>query len=129
MLETEIVHLVVGFNHRRMFGEARPMARDFDAIVVGSGLGGLTAGALCARAGMKLLVVERNEAFGGAATTFHHNRLAIESSLHEIDGFDDDDPKIPLIRSLGLDRSIDFVDVGDLYAGTNRRTNHAQFER
>ena len=91
------------------------MARDFDAIVVGSGLGGLTAGALCARAGMKLLVVERNEAFGGAATTFHHNGLAIESSLHEIDGFDEDDPKIPLIRSLGLDRSIDFVDVGDLY--------------
>jgi all-trans-retinol 13,14-reductase len=91
------------------------MSRNFDAIVVGSGLGGLTAGGLCARAGMKVLVVERNEVFGGAATTFSRDGLAIESSLHEIDGFDEDDPKLPLLRSLGLDRSIDFVDVGDLY--------------
>ena len=64
---------------------------------------------------MRVLVVDRNEVFGGAATIFHHNGLAIESSLHEIDGLNADDPKIPLIRSLGLDRSIDWVDVGDLY--------------
>jgi len=75
------------------------MQRNFDAIVVGSGLGGLTSGALCARAGMKLLVVERNEVFGGAATPFHHKGLAIESSLHEIGGFDEGDPKIRLMRS------------------------------
>jgi all-trans-retinol 13,14-reductase len=49
------------------------MGRNFDAIVIGSGLGGLTAGGLCARAGLKVLVLERNEVFGGAATTFHHN--------------------------------------------------------
>ena len=34
---------------------------------------------------MRVLVVERNEAFVGAATIFHHNGLAIESSLHEIE--------------------------------------------
>jgi hypothetical protein len=30
-------------------------------------------------------------------------------------GFDDDDPKLPLLRLLGLDRTLHFVDVGDLY--------------
>ncbi len=91
------------------------MARTFDAIVIGSGLGGLTAAALCARGGRRVLVLERNETFGGAATVYRHRGLAIESSLHEIDGFDEDDPKLPLLRALGLDQELRFVDVGDLY--------------
>jgi phytoene dehydrogenase-like protein len=91
------------------------MGKKFDAIVIGSGLGGLTAGALCAKAGLRVLVLERNDAFGGAASIYRHNGLAIETSLHEMDGFDGDDPKLPLIRSLGLDRDLRFVDVGDLY--------------
>ena len=91
------------------------MPRRFDTIVIGSGLGGLTAAALCARAGKRVLVLERNDTFGGAATVYRHNGLAIEASLHEIDGLDDEDPKIGLIRSLGLDRDLEFVDVGDLY--------------
>lgn len=91
------------------------MARHVDAIVIGSGLGGLTAAALYARAGRRVLVLERNDTFGGAATVYHHGGLAIEASLHEIDGFDVDDPKLPLLASLGLDRDLDFVDPGDLY--------------
>jgi len=91
------------------------MSRKLDAIVIGSGLGGLTAAALCAQAGLRVLVLERNDTFGGAATVYRHNGLAIEASLHEIDGFDEDDPKLPLIQSLGLDRDLKFVDVGDLY--------------
>jgi choline dehydrogenase-like flavoprotein len=90
------------------------MRSEFDAIIIGSGLGGLT-GAVCAKAGLRVLVLERSERFGGAATVYRHNGLAIEVSLHEMDGFDDDDPKMPLIRLLGLDRSLQFADVGDLY--------------
>src|SRR6202020_1868107 len=91
------------------------MSRQFDAIVIGSGLGGLTAGALYARAGHSVLVLERNQTFGGAATVYRHGALAIEASLHEIDGLDPDDPKAPILQSLGLDRDVPFVDVGDLH--------------
>ena len=49
------------------------MGRNFDAIVIGSGLGGLTAGGLCARAGLKVLVLERNEVFGGPNTRMMDN--------------------------------------------------------
>lgn len=91
------------------------MPRTFDCIVIGSGLGGLTAGALCARAGLKVLVLERNDNFGGAAVTYRHQGLTIEASLHEIDGFDEGDPKKPLLHALGLERDLTFIDVGDLY--------------
>ena len=74
------------------------MGRRFDAIVVGSGLGGLTAAAVSPRTGRKLLVLERNKNFGGAATVYRHRGLAIEASLHEIDGLDESDPKLPLLR-------------------------------
>jgi len=91
------------------------MSRNFDAIIIGSGLGGLTAAALFARAGHKVLVLERNANFGGAATVYHHGALAIEASLHEIDGLDASDPKGPILRALGIDRDIPFVDVGALH--------------
>lgn len=91
------------------------MSQQFDAIVIGSGLGGLTAGALYARAGHKVLVLERSHNFGGAATVYQHGALAVEASLHEIDGLDGDDPKTPTLQFLGLDRDIPFVDVGDLH--------------
>lgn len=91
------------------------MPRHFDAIVIGSGLGGLVAGALYARTGHKVLILERNQTFGGAATVYQHGALSIEASLHEIDGLDREDPKTPILRSLGLDRDIAFVDVGDLH--------------
>jgi all-trans-retinol 13,14-reductase len=91
------------------------MPRNFDAIVIGSGLGGLTAAALVGRAGHKVLVLERNEHFGGAATVSHHGALAIEASLHEIDGLDASVPKAPILRALGLSSDIPFIDVGDLH--------------
>jgi all-trans-retinol 13,14-reductase len=91
------------------------MSRHFDAIAIGSGLGGLTASALYARRGHRVLVLERNQHFGGAATVYHHGALAIEASLHEIDGLDAEDPKGPILRALGLDRDIRFIDVGDLH--------------
>ena len=46
----------------------RLAARSWDAIVVGGGHNGLTAAAYLARAGRSVLVLERRERLGGAAT-------------------------------------------------------------
>ncbi|CAH2600246.1 NAD(P)/FAD-dependent oxidoreductase [Rhodovastum atsumiense] len=87
----------------------------FDAVVIGSGLGGLTAAALVARAGRRVLVLERNPGIGGAATVYRHGALTIEASLHALDGLDPQDPKTPLFAALGLDHGLDYVEPAELY--------------
>src|ERR1700760_2033151 len=58
------------------------MAR-YDVVVIGAGLGGLTAGAILARAGRKVLVIERSNSVGGAASSYKSGELFVEGSLHE----------------------------------------------
>lgn len=92
------------------------MPRNFDAIVIGSGLGGLTAGAMFARAGHQVLLLERNDNFGGAATVYQHGTLSIEASLHETtDSHDIHDPKHRIFEALGILDDIEFVPVENLY--------------
>ena len=92
------------------------MTDAYDAITIGSGLGGLTAAALYARAGHRVLVLERNAEFGGAATTYRHGPLTIEASLHEtVDPRDPLDPKARILRALGVLDDLEFVPVGAFY--------------
>ena len=91
------------------------MSDRWDAIVIGSGIGGLTAGALYASTGKRVLVLERNQSFGGAASVYRVGDLTIEASLHELDGLDADDVKAPIFDRLGVRDTIEFINVGDLY--------------
>lgn len=89
---------------------------NYDAIVIGSGLGGLTAGALFAHAGHRVLVLERNQSFGGAATTYHKGAMTIEASLHETTNpRTTPDPKGEIFAALELYKDIEFVPVDDFY--------------
>ncbi|WP_424629252.1 phytoene desaturase family protein [Bradyrhizobium sp. SYSU BS000235] len=80
------------------------MAR-YDAVIIGAGLGGLTAGAILARAGRKVLLIERGNSVGGAASSYKVGELFVEGSLHETsDPRDPRDPKHrPLTRAGVLD--------------------------
>jgi phytoene dehydrogenase-like protein len=91
------------------------MAR-YDVVVIGAGLGGLTAGAILARDGRKVLVIERSNSVGGAASSYKVGDLFVEGSLHETsDPRDIGDPKHgPLTRAGVLD-AITWTPGGDLY--------------
>ena len=56
----------------------------FDAVVIGSGLGGLTAGAQLAKAGYAVLLLERNFSLGGAASVYRVGSLTIEQASQDV---------------------------------------------
>jgi phytoene dehydrogenase-like protein len=92
------------------------MVQRYDSVVIGAGLGGLTAAALLARAGRKVLLVERNTSVGGAASTYKVGDLVVEAALHETsDPRHPRDPKHATLSRLGLLDAVEWVPVGSLY--------------
>jgi all-trans-retinol 13,14-reductase len=73
----------------------------YDVIVVGGGLGGLTAGAKLAREGKKVLLIEQHTQPGGCATTFKRGDYTLEVGLHEMDGPSPRDMKNRISANLG----------------------------
>ncbi|KAL6094586.1 uncharacterized protein ACO6RY_15961 [Pungitius sinensis] len=58
--------------------------RDLDVIVIGSGIGGLTAGATLAKAGKRVLVLEQHDQAGGCCHTFIEKGFEFDVGLHYI---------------------------------------------
>jgi choline dehydrogenase-like flavoprotein len=92
------------------------MADNYDVIVIGAGLGGLTAAAKLAQSGRKTLLVERNYSIGGAASTYKSGDLSVETSLHEASNpKDPTDPKHHVLVGLGVLDQVEWVQTPAIY--------------
>lgn len=58
----------------------------YNVVIIGGGIGGLTSGALLAKEGMRVLVVEQEEQPGGFAREFRYGQYNINPALHAIMG-------------------------------------------
>lgn len=88
----------------------------FDAVVIGAGLGGLTSGALLAKAGYSVCLLERKMGLGGAASCYRVGALTIEAALHETaDPRDPREVKHSILKRLDLLDKISWLPVGGLY--------------
>lgn len=82
----------------------------FDAVIIGSGLGGLTCGATLAKAGKKVLVLEQHDLIGGCATCFKRKGMLVDAGLHELDwGSTKTDMKHIIFKEIGLLDKVKFV--------------------
>ena len=96
----------------------------YDAIVIGAGLGGLTAGAKLAKEGKKVLLIEQHTIPGGCATTFRRKDFTVEVGLHEMDGLDaEENPSVKILEDLGAFDNVQFVRVPEFYRFTNQRVD------
>ena len=95
----------------------------YDIIIIGSGLGGLTAGAKLAKEGKKVLLIEQHSQPGGCATTFKRGELTFEVGLHEMDGLSPRDIKTRIFNDLDVLNNVEFIRVPEFYRFINDRYN------
>jgi phytoene dehydrogenase-like protein len=80
----------------------RKLSQDsFDAVVIGSGPGGLTAGALLAAEGRKVLVLDQHYEAGGNMTTFRRKRYEFDVGVHYLGGCHDSGFIPRILRAAG----------------------------
>ena len=97
-----------------------------EAVIIGAGMGGLFCGALLARRGVKVTVLEKNGTIGGGLQTFARGGETFETGMHVAGGFNDGGILNSLCRYLGImDRlkirqsdmmlSVTYADSGHTY--------------
>jgi prolycopene isomerase len=92
--------------------------QDYDVVIIGSGLGGLSAATNLARNGHKVLVLERHNVPGGYASSFIRGRFEFDVSLHELSGLGSKEmpgPLYNLLNEYGVTRKVDFLPIPEFY--------------
>ena len=92
--------------------------KDYDAVIIGAGLGGLSSAAFLAKAGKKVLLLERHYVPGGYASSFMRGRFEFEISLHELSGLGDEKNQGPLwrlLKEVGVTDRVEFIPIPEFY--------------
>jgi all-trans-retinol 13,14-reductase len=86
----------------------------WDAIVIGSGMGGLSAAAALSRTGHKVLLLEQYQTLGGLTHSFSRNGFSWDVGLHYLSGVAPDEPERQLLDWL-CDTPIELAPMGTIY--------------
>ncbi len=101
---------------------------EYDVIIVGSGIGGLSCGALLAKRGYKVLVLEQHFQAGGYCSSFKRGGFTFNTGIENVSGLWEKGPVAYLLNNLGLKKEELFarnsteqfifkdkkIDIGDL---------------
>ena len=89
---------------------------NYDVIIIGAGMGGLTCGAWLAHKGKKVLVVEQNIQPGGLCSSYKRNGFNFTPAASIITGTTKKDGIFSrLIRELGIDEELEFIPLEQGY--------------
>ncbi len=81
------------------------------AIIIGGGLGGLFTGALLAKNGIQVTVLEKSHVVGGGLQTFVRHGITYETGMHILGGFQPGGSLNRICRYLGI---LDKLDINPL---------------
>ena len=84
---------------------------DYDAIIIGSGAGGLSAALPLAQAGLKVLVFEQHEVPGGWTHSFTLQGYKFSPGVHYIGGIQPGGSMRKIYQGLGVSKDLSFVEI------------------
>jgi phytoene desaturase len=87
----------------------------YDVVVIGSGIGGLTAAAVLSHAGRSVLIVEQHSKPGGYAHSFRRKKYLFDSAVHLITGCNPGGLVDELLSVLKIREQINFLRVDPFY--------------
>ena len=73
---------------------------EFDVIIVGGGLAGLTAGTYLAKAGRRVLLCEKEQKTGGLVNSFEYEGFVFDAGIRAMEN---SGILLPMLRQLGID--------------------------
>jgi len=82
---------------------------EYDAIIIGSGIGGLTCGCYLAKAGLKALILEKEKTVGGYCRSFTKNGFTFNSYVRGVVGVGPGGALDKILIDLGLKNNIHFL--------------------
>ena len=84
---------------------------DCDAIIIGSGIGGLVSAGILTSKGLKTLIIEKNKTPGGYLSSFKRNGFVFDSALDCISGVAPGGIIFRVLELLKVERDIHFLRV------------------
>lgn len=87
---------------------------NWDVIVIGSGMGGMAAGAALSRVGNKVLLLEQHQTLGGLTHSFSRDGFTWDVGIHYLSGLAPGDTGRDLLDWLS-ESPIEFVSLGSIY--------------
>jgi len=90
-------------------------SKEYDAIVIGAGLGGLTCGALLAKRGLKTLILEQHSLPGGYCTSFKRKGFTFDSAVHFVEGLGKRGRFYQILKGLKIEKKLRVYKLDPLY--------------
>jgi all-trans-retinol 13,14-reductase len=92
--------------------------KHYDAIIIGSGMGGLTTAVFLAKAGKKVLVLEKHYVPGGFTHTFKRKKFEWDVGVHYVGQVNLKDNLMRKTFDYLTDGKLKWADMGDVYDQT-----------